>query len=66
MSEGMKYERGKDFIKSQARSIPMGRLAETEEIGKVVSFLASDDSSSGQGIYRLGKHQKIKMVYPKN
>ena len=52
MSEGMKYERGEEFIKSQARSIPMGRLAETEEIGKVVSFLASDDSSyiTGQGI----------------
>ena len=42
MSEGMKYERGDDYIKSQAKSIPMGRLDEPEEVGKVVSFLASE------------------------
>jgi len=52
MSEGMKLERGDDYIKSQASAIPLGRLAETNEIGSLVSFLASDDSSyiTGQGI----------------
>ena len=49
MSEGMKFERGDEYIKSQSKSIPMGRLAKTEEIGKVVSFLASDDSSYVNG-----------------
>ena len=72
MSEGMKYERGKEFIKSQARSIPMGRLAETEEIGKVVSFLASDDSSyiTGQGIVidggQTAPENQDEVFHPKN
>jgi len=52
MSEGMKIERGDEFIKSQSKSIPLGRLAQTNEIGNLVSFLASDESSyiTGQGI----------------
>ena len=72
MSEGMKYERGEEFIKSQARSIPMGRLAETEEIGKVVSFLASDDSSyiTGQGIVidggQTAPENQDEVFHPKN
>ena len=52
MSDGMKLERGDEYIKSQSKSIPLGRLASTDEIGKLVSFLASDEASyiTGQGI----------------
>ena len=52
MSEGMRIERGKEYIKSQSKSIPLGRLAETNEIGNLVAFLASDESTyiTGQGI----------------
>lgn len=52
LSEGMKLERGSDYIKSQSKAIPLGRLANNEEIGKLVAFLASDDASyiTGQGI----------------
>ena len=52
MSEGMKLERGDEFIKSQSKAIPLGKLADNEEIGKLVTFLASDDASyiTGQGI----------------
>ena len=52
MSEGMKLERGDEFIKSQSKAIPLGKLADNEEIGKLVTFLVSDDASyiTGQGI----------------
>ena len=72
MSEGMKFERGDDYIKSQAKSIPMGRLAETEEVGKVVSFLASDESSyiTGQGIIvdggQTAPENQDEVFHPKN
>ena len=72
MSEGMKFERGDEYIKSQSKSIPMGRLAETEEIGKVVSFLASDDSSyiTGQGIIidggQTAPENQDEVFHPKN
>ena len=48
----VKLERGDEYIKSQSKSIPLGRLASTDEIGKLVSFLASDEASyiTGQGI----------------
>ena len=72
MSEGMKFERGDEYIKSQAKSIPMGRLAETEEVGKVVSFLASDESSyiTGQGIIvdggQTAPENQDEVFHPKN
>jgi 3-oxoacyl-[acyl-carrier protein] reductase len=72
MSEGMKLERGKEFIESQAKSIPFGRLAETEEIGNVVSFLASDESSyiTGQGIIvdggQTAPENQDEVFHPKN
>ena len=72
MSEGMKFERGDEYIKSQSRSIPLGRLAETNEIGNLVSFLASDESSyiTGQGIIIDGgqttPENQNEVFHPKN
>ena len=72
MSEGMKFERGEEYIKSQSRSIPLGRLAETNEIGNLVSFLASDESSyiTGQGIIidggQTAPENQDEVFHPKN
>ena len=72
MSEGMQFERGDEYIKSQSRSIPLGRLAETNEIGNLVSFLASDESSyiTGQGIIidggQTAPENQDEVFHPKN
>jgi 3-oxoacyl-[acyl-carrier protein] reductase len=43
---------GEDYLTDLAKTIPMGRLAKPEEMGRVALFLASDDSSfiTGQSI----------------
>jgi NAD(P)-dependent dehydrogenase (short-subunit alcohol dehydrogenase family) len=38
------------FLESFASSIPLGRVAEPEEIAKAALFLASDDSSFVNGV----------------
>ena len=72
MSEGMKLERNEKFIKSQANAIPLGRLANTIEIGNLVSFLASDESSyiTGQDIIidggQTAPENQDEVFHPKN
>lgn len=43
-------ERIKQFMASQVATIPLGRMGNPDEVAKVVSFLASDDSSFITGI----------------
>ena len=40
----------KQFMASQVAPIPLGRMGNPDEVAKVVSFLASDDSSFITGI----------------
>ena len=43
-------EQIKQFIASQVATIPLGRMGNPDDVAKVVSFLASDDSSFITGI----------------
>jgi 3-oxoacyl-[acyl-carrier protein] reductase len=38
----VRRERGPEHMKTMARSVPLGRLAQPEEIGETMAFLASD------------------------
>jgi 3alpha(or 20beta)-hydroxysteroid dehydrogenase len=45
-------EGGEDLLKMESLQVPLGRIAEPEEIAAVIHFLASDDASfvNGQAI----------------
>jgi NAD(P)-dependent dehydrogenase (short-subunit alcohol dehydrogenase family) len=43
-------EQIKQFMTSQVAIIPLGRMGNPDDVAKVVSFLASDDSSFITGI----------------
>ena len=43
------FEDGSDRTKRMLRAVPLGRVAEPDEVGKVVLFLASDESSYCSG-----------------
>ena len=43
-------EQIKQFTDSQVATIPLGRMGNPDDVAKVVSFLASDDSSFITGI----------------
>ena len=47
---GLTDEQIKGFVANQLNTIPLGRVGTTDEIAKVVVFLASDDSSFVNGI----------------
>lgn len=47
---GLTKEQAKSFVDLQVTTIPPGRVGTTDEIAKVVVFLASDDSSFVNGI----------------
>jgi len=47
---GLTKEQVQGFIDYQVATIPLGRVGTPDEIGKVVVFLASDDSSFVNGI----------------
>jgi 3-oxoacyl-[acyl-carrier protein] reductase len=52
LTEGLVAQLGEEFVKNAEKSIPMGRLATPEDIGRTALFLASDDSEyiTGQTI----------------
>ena len=45
MTANLERERGPERLVLMARAAPLGRLAEPEEIGEAVAFLASDAAS---------------------
>ena len=50
------WDRDPDSLRAIQKRVPMGRVAEPEEIARVIAFLASDDSSymTGQTVYADG------------
>lgn len=47
---GLNEEQVKEFVKSEANNIPLGRVGTPDEIAKAVVFLACNDSSFVNGI----------------
>ena len=47
---GLTDEQIQGFVANQLNTIPLGRVGTTDEVAKVVVFLASDDSSFVNGI----------------
>ena len=47
---GLSDEQVQEFVDSQAKNIPLGRVGTPDEIAKAVVFLACDDSSFVNGI----------------
>ena len=47
---GLSDEQVQEFVDSQAKNIPLGRVGTPDEIAKAVVFLAGDDSSFVNGI----------------
>ena len=50
---------GSDFHNAAAQQTPLGRIAQPDDIGKVVAFFASDDSAwvNGEAVLVAGGYR---------